>query len=902
MRQIFVHTMIGTKLAHYEITTHIGSGGMGDVYQATDTKLGRYVAIKFLPEAFSHDTERVARFQREARVLASLNHPNIAAIHGLEEIDSRHFLVMELVEGETLADRIKRGAIPIEEALPIAKQIVEALEEAHDSGVVHRDLKPANIKVTPDGKVKVLDFGLAKAYEGDQREIGIGTSNSPTMISMAATNAGVILGTAAYMSPEQARGRVADRRSDIWSFGAVLYETLSGKQAFGGESASDILASVLKVEPDWSALPHDAPAWILNLVRRCLTKDRKRRLQAIGEARIVLEDTPEEKLTAPPTANLLLLRLGWISSGLFAVALIVFGFINFRSQATGERTLRYTIEPPGKGAVHSFAISPDGNYVALAALVNGKQQLWLRPLDALEAEAMPTTEDATYPFWSPDSHYIGFFAQGKLKKVAATGGVAQSLCDAKNARGGSWNRDEVIVFSQSGGSGEGIQRVPAAGGVPTNVFKSGVFRYPAFLPDGRHFLYTDIQPSENTGIHVSSLNGADNRRVLPDRSGAIFVPLFPGSPAGHLLFVRGNSLMALPFDANTAKVSGEAFPIAEGVSVSASNAGYAPVSSSELGVLLYSSGTTAGGTNQMAWYDRSGKLLGPFDAPSSLLFSPAISPDEKSVAFAYTAYQTRAGVDIWLRDLVRGTDTRFTAGGQNFAPLWSPTGDRIAFLSRVFVNDGKSGFGLYNKSASGSGPAERLIDLGQSPGVSQWSRDGRFIVYSDTGEKSQLDLWILPVSESERKPIRFLQTEFNEFLGQLSPDSRWMAYTSDESGRPEVYVRPFPPSDGKWKISTAGGEQPRWRSDGKELFYVAADGKMVAAPVKPTVGPRLSFDVAVPEPLFESHITSSLARLNLFQYDVTSDGKRFLVVTSGVLTSSSPPLTVVVNWNAGLKK
>jgi eukaryotic-like serine/threonine-protein kinase len=874
----------GTKIGSYEILAHIGAGGMGEVYRARDSKLKREVAIKILPEEFAKDPERVSRFQREAEVLASLNHPNIAHIYGVEE----RALAMELVEGDTL-----RCPLPVETALAYAKQIAEALEYAHERGVIHRDLKPANIKVTSDGVVKILDFGLAKAVE--QPGVDRGDPSASPTLTIAHTQMGVIMGTAAYMAPEQAAGAKVDRRADIWSFGAVLYEMLSGKRAFGGDSVPDTLATVMKVEPDWSALPKTISASIQTLVRRCLTKDRRKRLQAIGEARIALEDPSRNENVSTPAIRPLRSRLGSVTTALLAVMLTAVTVIHFRGQPPTERTLRYTIPAPEKSTIHSFAISPDGRVVVIAAAINGKQQLYLRSLDALQARPMPSTDDATYPFWSPDGRFIGFFAQGKMKKVDVAGGPAVSLCDAIAVRGGSWSRDGVIVFSQSGNSAQGIQRIGAAGGVPVDAVQTkGVFRYPVFLPDGKRFLYTDIRQSETSGIHVSSLDGTENRRILPDRSAAVFAPSFPGSSTGYLLFARENNLMAVPFDASTAQISGDVFPIAEQVSTSLANAGYVPVTVSENGVLLYWSGNAAGGDNLLVWYERQGKILGN-EGSTGLIFTPAISPDQKLVAFTRSV----AGpTDIWLRDPVRATDMRLTTGGvRSFAPSWSPDGARIVF------NAGSGAFGsLFQKAASGSGSVETLLP-DTNDRVEQWSRDGRFIVYTRDNPKTNLDIWALAMNGNAAggKPMAFLETEFNEFEGQLSPDSRWMAYVSDESRQREVYVRPFPPEEGKWKISTAGGEQPRWRRDGKELFYVAPDGTITAVAVKSMPGPRLAFEAGVPTPLFESHIVATGTNLdNVFQYDVTGDGQRFLVVTNSAATTT--PLTVVVNWQAGLAK
>jgi eukaryotic-like serine/threonine-protein kinase len=881
----------GTRLGPYEILAPIGAGGMGEVYRARDTKLGRDIALKVLPEAFASDPGRMARFQREAELLASLNHPNIAHIYSVEE----RALVMELVEGETLS-----SPLPIDTALNYARQIAEALDYAHEKGVIHRDLKPANIKVTPEDMVKLLDFGLAKAVEDlapDVAQVGGGPADDPShspTLTLGVTRVGVIMGTAAYMSPEQAGGKHADRRADIWSFGAVLYEMLAGKKAFEGESVSDTLASVLKVDPDWDALPAATPASIRRLVRRCLTKDRRQRLQAIGEARIIL-NSPTAEESAPVTAPQSWLGMGAsIAAGVFLIALGILSFIHFRQTPPPKILQRYIIAAPENASLlQGFAISPDGRSIAISAIVNGRQQLWLRALDALQAQPMPGTDDAIYPFWSPDSRYIGFFdqRQAKLKKIAVSSGLAQSLCDAPGTLGGSWNRDNVIVFAPGGR----IERVSAAGGVPADVTRAKGFAvFPAFLPDGRHFLYyvTGVS-AEQDGVYLGSLDGKESRRVLADESSVIFA-------AGRLLFIRENTLMAQPFNTSSGQIVGEVSPVAEGVSLTA-NGSYAPVTASETGMLLYESGgNVAGGNSQMGWYDRSGKLLGAIGAPGRV-FDPAISPDEKSVVFRR---QVSAGVaDLWLWDLTRGAEQRFTTDtSSNIAPFWAPKGDRIMFASTR--RDGI--FNLYQKAAGGTAREELLLRTGHYKLPSQWSRDGRFIVYSENDPKTKNDIWVLPMDGgADRKPAPFLHSEFNEILGQLSPDGRWMAYTSDKTGHREVYVVSFPAGEGETRISIAGGEQPRWRGDGKEMFFVAADAKMMSVAVKAGLssgaGNKASFEPAAPQPLFEAHLPGP-GRMLMFEYDVTTDAKRFLLDSEVPGSASAPPLNVIVNWDAVAKK
>ena len=870
----------GERLGPYEILAPIGKGGMGEVWKASDTRLGRDVAIKISAEQFSE------RFEREARAVAALNHPNICTLYDV----GPNYLVMEYIEGATLAERIKEGPIPLEEALGIARHVADALDAAHEKNIIHRDLKPGNIKIKPDGTVKVLDFGLAKI--GGTPAAGK-AEDSPTL-TLAATHAGMILGTAAYMSPEQARGKEVDKRADIWAFGVVLYELLTGERLFKGEDVSETLAQVLTKEPDLNKVPTKAR----KLLRRCLEKDPKKRLRDIGEAAFHLDDA------APEAAVVSKSKLPWAIAAVLFIALGILAFIHFREQppATPVQVQRYAIILPEKTSLHSFAISPDGRNVIIAATLNGKRQLWIRPLNALRAQPMEFTEGATYPFWSPDSRFIGFFAEGKLKKVAASGGPSQSLCDAPNAFGGSWSRQNVIVFPPDSGL-TSIRQVSAGGGTPVDVFKTkGERSFPVFLPDSRHFLYLAVTP-EQAGIYVSSLDGKENRRILADESGAVFAPS-SGKEPGYILFIRENTLMAQPFDAASAQTAGDVFPLAEGVfplaegvsGVNLTAAKYVPATVSQSGVLLYASGA-AGGANQMiAWYDRAGKLLSPVIPPGAV-FAPAISPDGKSVAFSNSTNGT--AVDLWLRDVARGTETRFTTDPSlNFTPFWAPKGDRIVFASsRTGV------FNLFQKASDGSGQDELLLADGNYKVPTQWSRDGRFIVYEELDPKTRFDLWVLPMegSEKERTPVPFLRTEFNELMGQLSSDGHWMAYTSDQSGRREVYVRPFPRAEGQWTISLGGGEQPRWRSDGKELFFVAADGKLMAVSVKALPDPRPTFEAGTPTALFDAHIAPS-ATDNVFMYDVTADGKRFLIDTTADFDGSSPPLNVVVNWIAGLKK
>jgi len=884
----------GTKLGPYEITGAIGAGGMGEVYRAHDTKLGRDVAIKVLPANFVDDPERLSRFQREARMLAALNHPNIATIYGLEQSGGVSCLVMELVPGETLAERVKAGPLGIEEALKIAAQIAEALEAAHEKNIIHRDLKPANVKVTPEGKVKVLDFGLAKAYAGDAANDD--PSNSPT-ITAAATMQGVILGTAAYMSPEQAKGKNVNKATDIWAFGCVLYELLSGHKAFEGEDTTEILAAVVRAEPDWNRLPEGTPQTIRLLLRRCLRKDRRQRFQDATDVRIEVEDAlsgvslSAPAVPAPPAIQDRRLPLVWIAfSGALVVALAVVSFVHFREMPPQPSIVRFQIPLPEKTTSPIFALSPDGKVLAFTAAESGRRKLWIRPIDSLTLQAVPGTEDATYPFWSPDSSSIAFFVPGKLKKVALAGGPTQTICDAPQGRGGSWNSEGVIVLAP--GLGSGIERVSAAGGVPTVVTKLGtpseLQRYPVFLPDNKHFLYVvNVGKPETNGINVGSLDGASPVHILADDSSASYVASATSGGSGLLLFRRENTLMGASFDPRRLQVTGEVFPVMEGVGI-ALNTSNAAFSVSNNGVLIYGIGSGIGSIGskggELVWMDRTGKRLGNVGQPAQMS-GPALSPDGKKVLFSIINL-ARDASDLWLLDVERGVPTRSTfRPGVSADGIWSPDGNMIAFES-----DNRM---IYRKPANGTGKEELLLGEGINNRPLDWSRDGKLIVYQATGATTGDDLWLLPM-DGDHKPVPYLQSPFNEGDAQFSPDGRWMAYGSNESGQPQVYVQAIPASGAKWQISPAGGVQPRWRRDGKELFYISTDQKLMAVPVKAGT----AFDAGTPQALFDIDPLSLSGR---FAYQPTADGQRFLVLEN-VGGSAAPSINVVLNWQAALKK
>jgi serine/threonine protein kinase/Tol biopolymer transport system component len=888
----------GSRLGPYQIIATIGAGGMGEVSRARDTKLRREVALKVLPPAFASDPERMGRFEREAHVLAALSHPNIASIYGIEESEGTRALVMELVEGPTLAERIQPGPIPFDESLEIAKQLADAIEYAHDRGVIHRDLKPANIKITPDGTVKVLDFGLAKALTGDLEPAPGAISHSPTLsptLSMRATQAGMILGTAAYMAPEQAKGKAVDRRADIWAFGVVLFEMLTGQALFTGDSTTEIIASALKEAPKLEKLPAATPPAVRKLIERCLHKDPKLRLQSIGEARIVLSGPWEEPapattsqpnaLTVPRTRRMS--GMPWAAAlGMCVVGLAGISFVHFRETPPAAQTLRFQIAPPGAFQLGFPSLSPDGRHLAFVTNNEGRLQLWIRPLDTLESRALPGTDGATYPFWSPDGGYLGFFQQGKLKKVAIAGGPAQTLCEATNGRGGTWNRDGVIVFSP--GPTSELFRVSSAGGTPsavTHVPGTGAgHRFPAFLPDGVHFLYNaGSDKPESAGLFVGSLDGGKPARLLPDATNGLFAASAMRGTTGYLLFRREDTLMAQPFDWKTIKTTGETFPLAEQV-LGGGNIGFGAFSVSTNGVLVYRSGGAVA-NRELVWMDRAGKRLSVASKPGALVGTLAISPDDKAVA---VEIGTLNQDDIWVQDLQRDTISRFTfRSGGNRGQVWSPDGSHIIY---AFQDANTYSSDLYRKPTAGTGQEELLLHAGVNALPHDWSRDGKVLVFSQTDQKTATDLWLLPM-DGTSKPMPYLRTPFDETGGVFSPDSKWMAYTSNESGQNQVYIQAVPATGAKWQISTTGGTRPQWRTDGKELFYVAADSKLMSVAIK--LG--ASVDPATPQALFSSAGATA--------YAPSRDGQRFLVdVPAGGEAATVPPLTVVVNWQGERKK
>jgi eukaryotic-like serine/threonine-protein kinase len=861
----------GHRIAGYEIVGLIGAGGMGEVYRARDAKLKRDVAVKVLPEAFAGDPERMARFQREAEVLASLNHPNIAHIYGVED----RALVMELVEGES-----PQGPLPFDEAWKIASQIADALDYAHEKGIVHRDLKPANVKVTAEGVVKLLDFGLAKAFTGPAA-VSPNPDNSPTL-TLGATQLGVILGTAGYMAPEQAKGKTVDKRADIWSFGVVLYELLTGERLFQGEDVSDTLAQVLTKEPDLAR----APAQTRKLLRRCLEKDPKKRLRDIGEAGYFLEEPRRPEIAAPPRRRRSVVDIfGWAVA---VLALVALGYVGHRHYTEEIRVMRVSLLTPEKADLSSPlyipAISPDGRHVAFVALADGQRALWVRDLDGLNARLLPGTNNAVYPFWSPDSRWVGFFDGSKLKKIDITGGPALTVCEVAQGAGGTWNQDDVIVYASNLG---GLFRVSASGGMPAAVSEldraGGEIdsRYPWFLPDGRHFLYVarNADPQE-TRIYVDSVDakpGSRTRReILAAASNAVYA-------SGYLLFARESTLMAQPFDAAKARTTGDAVPIAEQIDY-LPNGVAGRFSASQNGTLVYSSGASSGAQSRLTWFDRGGKALGTVGSPAEMQW-PRVSPDGATIAVDRRDPSSTT-FDIWLlHDLGRGPTSRFTFGPQNNEfPVWSPDSSTIAFYT---LRDGTGR--PYRKPSTGVGQEQRIDKEPLIHRIDDWSRDGKYLIEEVVAPKTRNDIWVFP-QDGEKKPFAYINSEFLERNARLSPNVQWLAYSSDESKRDEVYVQTFPAHGGIWQVSTSGGNYPVWSRDGHELYFISTDRKLMAVEVRDA---GAKFEAGVPKPLFEVRAAG--------YYDVSKNG-RFLMLVPEEQAVTNVPITVVLNWPEMLKK
>ncbi len=882
--------MTGSTVGHYRVTAKLGAGGMGEVYRATDSKLNREVALKILPEAFAQDAQRMARFSREAQVLASLNHPNIAHIYGLEESGAVRALAMELVEGLTLAERIAAGPVPLEEVLPVARQIAEALEYAHERGIIHRDLKPANVKVRPDGTVKVLDFGLAKAMESETSALD--ASHSPTMSALA-TRAGVLMGTAAYMSPEQARGKSVDRRADIWAFGCVLYELLRGKKVFEGETVSDSLAAVIRADPDWSALPPTPPR-LLALLRRCLEKDARRRLRDIGEARILLEDFiadpqaqsggAEARVSAEAPEPAWKRALPWAVAGLAIIAAGLTAWAPWRPAPVPAPSMRMSAEigAPASLAVDwgaAVVLSPDGTRLAFLALDDTqKRQIYVRDVEQLQATPLPGTEGARDPFFSPDGKWIAFFAGNKLKKISVQGGATVTLCDATAPFGGSWGANEEIVFTPD--SRTALFRVSAAGGKPEPITKLDQVkgelshRWPQVLPGGEAVLFTVQRPGSifyEGNIVVQSLQSGERRTVVEAGAYGRYVP------SGHILYARrgssltaAHSLTAVPFDLDRLEVTGPPAPFLERV-VTAFASGSAQFSFSDTGLFAYVTGESQANSVSISWMDRAGKFQ-PLPIALGDYVDPQVAPDGKRLSVITSE---GGSPDVYVFDWARDTMTRLTFDPANdIAQEWAPDGKRIAFSS-----DRRGPLNIYWQRADGAGEAQRLTESKNSQLGASWSRDGKTLAFNEIDPATGNDIWVLPMEGDEKSgwkpgaPKLFLKTPFNEGNPSFSPDGRWLAYQSNESGKFEVWVKPFPSGEGKWMVSNGGGTHPRWSRNGKELLYLRPDDNRIMVVNYRAVNG--SFQADKPALWSPGQLADRGGRPN---YDVAPDGKRLAVL------------------------
>jgi eukaryotic-like serine/threonine-protein kinase len=865
----------GTRLGVYEVLGSLGAGGMGEVYRARDSKLNRDVALKVLPEAFSAEPDRLARFEREAQLIASLNHPNIAAIYGFEQSNGIYALVLELVEGPTLADRLDRGPIPVDEALPIARQIAQALEASHELGIIHRDLKPANIKLRPDGTVKVLDFGLAKALEPVGTEAGSATA-SPTITSPA-TQIGVILGTAAYMSPEQAKGRPADKRSDVWAFGAVLFEMLSGQRAFKGDDVADTLAAVLRADPKWSDLPPATPQAVRRLLTRCLQKDPKRRLQHIGDVRLELEEVEPSDLDRASNGATRSTRSMWpiIAAAVVGAALAGLTAWSMAPAPVDRPPSRFAIQVPSSaplltgrfGLAGGLALSPDGR----AILYSTGSGLVSRQLDTVPVEPVRGAEGGAWPFFSPDGVWIGFFADGKIKKVPARSGLAVTICDTPANARAVWADDDTIVVARTD-----LYRVAASGGALEKIVDAGgeQFSEPEFLPGSNAVLVRARMPPAQGHIEAIDLQTRTRHRLLEGSTPKL-------AAGGALLFARDQRIWATGFDAKRLAVNGTPVPIIESVRLVEAEALFA---TSRDGTLIYMAGDVEA-TASIVWLDRTGKTSAALDDQRNFRL-PRLSPDGKQVAVSVAS---GSSLDLWTFDLGRGSRLRLTTVGSNRRTVWSPDGTQIAYFSLPSEPGQGADQDLYVVPSLG-GAAKRILTRPGPQWPDSWSPDGRFLIFEDGPGGVTRDLWLLPFGEDPRPLV---VSRFNERGAVFSPDGRWIAFVSDESGRAEVYIQPFPGPGPKIPVSNEGGLQPVWGKSGRELYYRAADALM-EVPVR--LNP---LQVSAARKLLD--LPRAIYGFDQFtpDYDVAADG-RFLAIRRDA--SIADEITVVLNWTQELRR
>ena len=880
---------VGARLGAYEITAQIGAGGMGEVYRATDTNLKRSVAIKVLPAAVAADADRLARFQREAEVLATLNHPNIAAIYGLERTPNLTALVMELVEGEDLSAHISRGALPLSDALAIARQIADALEAAHENGIIHRDLKPANIKVRADGTVKVLDFGLAKALDPNAANASADAMNSPTLTNRA-TQLGMIIGTAAYMAPEQARGRAVDRRADIWAFGVVLYEMLAGRRAFEGEDISITLANVMKDDVDWSALPTDLSAPLTRLLRRCLEKDPKKRLSSIGDARLEIDEASTSPAPGVSSAGAAVAvpsstgsRVAWLVAAAAGVGLAALAYLHF-SEGPSDPAVMHVSLPLYEGGTGFLGVSPDGRRV-LAGLNN----LAVRDLDAGEWKPIESARGARTPFWSPDGRSIGFYADGKLKTVSAAGGPAKELCSEAGAgAGGAWRSDGVILFA-SGGEVP-LRRVSASGGACTPVMKADPQRavsHPTLLPDGVHYLYVGQIRGDlaSRGVYLGSLDEPDaaplsGKKVLDDYSSVLFAPSPNGRGPDHLLFLRDSNIMAQAFDADALQTVGDPFLVAPQGGFSMS--GFQLAAGVGGGTLVYGSNLKPAGYEPV-WIDRTGKRTSS-GAPVRDWRGVGLSSDGSLVTL------TRVDEGLRVLDVSRKSETRVSSDASPSPGVFSRDGRSIVFSSTV---DGVRG--IYRKPSNGSGKEELVLPSPENSRIPADLSQTGALIFVESNPKTSADIWYwLRPGDASTKPEAFLASAAMETQPQLSPDGRWLAYVTTEGGSPQVTVRQFPSGQGLVRVGV--GVEPRWKKDGSELYFLNVrnqgfDLALMAAPMK-AAGEGIS--AGTPVKLFEFESLITVPQNNSWIYAPAPDGQRFLVSVRA--ESGAPTIHLITNW------
>ncbi|MCI0604208.1 protein kinase [bacterium] len=874
----------GTKLGPYEITAPIGAGGMGEVYRAKDMRLDRIVAIKVLPAHLSSNPDLRQRFEREARTISSLNHPNICTLHDIGHQNGIDYLVMEFIEGETLASRLRNGALPPIAALNYSIQIANALDKAHRQGIVHRDLKPGNIILTKSG-MKLLDFGLAKYTAPATESVSMMETGQPL------TREGTVLGTFQYMAPEQLEGAEADARTDIFAFGAVVYEMTTGKKAFEGKTQASLIAAILKEEPKpISHIQPMTPPLLERFVKTCLAKDPEDRWQTAHDAMLELQGILES-LSRPEAYSSIAQpkqsKLGWMVGIVGAVLAIVFAALYFiRPSVEQQRVLRFEIVPPDEKAWYTgsgpLTVSPDGKHMAFLNNADGRRTLWVRSFDSTEARQLPGTEYTSAPFWSPDSRYLGFFSKGKLMKIDISGGRPQIICDAETNRGGSWGSSGIIIFAQRANGP--LFQVPASGGefkpaTKLDGAKGEIsHRFPTFMPDGRRFLYLVRGSTQSQAIYTGSLDSNEKKLLLNSTSRVHY------APPGYLLYGREGELLVQAIDSKTLELEGA--PILVTKNVFHSPTGQSVISASNNGILAYWSGNIS--AFQLSWFDRSGNNIGTLSegGGTSDARYHRLSADGTQLVWLRPDPDL-ASPDIWVTDTARNISTRLTSRHYDENPAWSPDGKTILFNRDL----GDNQYEIYSISATGVGGEKILLKNGVQ--INDWSMDGKWLIGQRKGKRS--DLWIVPMSGSGQ-PYPFLASEFYEFQASFSPDARWIAYASDESGHYEVYIQPFPASGKKWRISNSGGAQPRWRRDGKELFYFSGDRKVMAVDIKTDDG---NLEAGVPKELFQPLILSPFYPLGM-DYDVTADGLRFII--SSAVQRTTPPVNIIFNWTALLRR